>query len=280
MPSIADKRREFRRLHESGCLVMPNPWDTGTARYLQGLGFKALATTSAGAAFAMGYADGEVPLDAMLHHLRDIAKAADVPVSADFGNCFADAAKALGANVRAAIETGIAGLSIEDSTGDKNKPLYEFAHAVDRVKAARSAVEHSATGVVLTARAENFLVGKPDLDDAIARISAYAAAGADCLYVPGLRTREQIVAVVKAVAPKPVNVLMGSASDLTVQDLAAMGVRRISTGSGLARAAWGSFVRAATQIQQGGRFDGLKDLAPNGELNKFFHDDFARRSKP
>lgn len=280
MPSIADKRREFRRLHESGCLVMPNPWDIGTARYLQGLGFKALATTSAGAAFAMGYADGEVPLDAMLHHLRDIAKAADVPVSADFGNCFADAAKALGANVRAAIETGIAGLSIEDSTGDKNKPLYEFAHAVDRVKAARSAVEHSATGVVLTARAENFLVGKPDLDDAIARISAYAAAGADCLYVPGLRTREQIVAVVKAVAPKPVNVLMGSASDLTVQDLAAMGVRRISTGSGLARAAWGSFVRAATQIQQGGRFDGLKDLAPNGELNKFFHDDFARRSKP
>jgi 2-methylisocitrate lyase-like PEP mutase family enzyme len=280
MPSIADKRREFRRLHESGCLVMPNPWDTGTARYLQGLGFKALATTSAGAAFAMGYADGEVPLDAMLHHLRDIAKAADVPVSADFGNCFADAAKALGANVRAAIETGIAGLSIEDSTGDKNKPLYEFAQAVDRVKAARSAVEHSATGVVLTARAENFLVGKPDLDDAIARISAYAAAGADCLYVPGLRTREQIVAVVKAVAPKPVNVLMGSASDLTVQDLAAMGVRRISTGSGLARAAWGSFVRAATQIQQGGRFDGLKDLAPNGELNKFFHDDFARRSKP
>jgi 2-methylisocitrate lyase-like PEP mutase family enzyme len=280
MPSIADKRREFRRLHESGCLVMPNPWDIGTARFLQGLGFKALATTSAGAAFAMGFADGEVPLDAMLHHLRDIAKAADVPVSADFGNCFADAAKALGANVRAAIETGIAGLSIEDSTGDKNKPLYEFAHAVDRVKAARAAVEHSATGVILTARAENFLVGKPDLDDAIARISAYAAAGADCLYVPGLRTREQIVAVVKAVAPKPVNVLMGSASDLTVQDLAAMGVRRISTGSGLARAAWGSFVRAATQIQQGGRFDGLKDLAPNGELNKFFHDDFARRSKP
>ena len=280
MPSIAEKRREFRRLHESGCLVMPNPWDIGTARFLQGLGFKALATTSAGAAFAMGFADGEVPLDAMLHHLRDIAKAADVPVSADFGNCFADAAKALGANVRAAIETGIAGLSIEDSTGDKNKPLYEFAHAVDRVKAARAAVEHSATGVILTARAENFLVGKPDLDDAIARISAYAAAGADCLYVPGLRTREQIVAVVKAVAPKPVNVLMGNVSDLTVQDLAAMGVRRISTGSGLARAAWGSFVRAATQIQQGGRFDGLKDLAPHGELNKFFHDDYARRSKP
>jgi 2-methylisocitrate lyase-like PEP mutase family enzyme len=280
MPSLAEKRREFRRMHESGCLVMPNPWDIGTARFLQGLGFKALATTSAGAAFAMGIADGEVPLDAMLHHLRDITKAADVPVSADFGNCFADAAKALGANVRAAIETGIAGLSIEDSTGDKNKPLYEFAHAVDRVKAARAAVEHSATGVILTARAENFLVGKPDLDDAIARISAYAAAGADCLYVPGLRTREQIVAVVKAVAPKPVNVLMGSASDFTVQDLAAIGVRRISTGSGLARAAWGSFMRAATQIQQGGRFDGLKDLAPQGELNKFFHDDFARRSKP
>jgi 2-methylisocitrate lyase-like PEP mutase family enzyme len=280
MPSLADKRREFRRLHESGCLVMPNPWDIGSTRFLQGLGFKALATTSAGAAFAMGYADGEVPLPAMLTHIRDIARAADVPVSADFGNCFAHDPRMVGNHVRTAIETGIAGVSIEDSTGDKNKPLYEFAHAIDRVKAARAAVDHSATGVVLTARAENFLVGKPDLEDAIARISAYAAAGADCLYVPGIQTREQIVAVVKAVAPKPVNVLMGSASDLTVQDLAAMGVRRISTGSGLARAAWGSLMRAATQIQQGGRFDGLKDLAPSSELNKFFHDDLLRRAKP
>jgi 2-methylisocitrate lyase-like PEP mutase family enzyme len=280
MPSLADKRREFRRLHESGCLVIPNPWDVGTARYLQGLGFKALATTSAGAAFAMGYADGEVPLDAMLHHLRDIAKAADVPVSADFGNCFAHEAKAVGNNVRSAIETGIAGVSIEDSTSDGSKPLYDLAHAVERVKAARAAVDHRATGVVLTARAENFLVGKPDLNDAIARISAYAAAGADCLYVPGIKTREEIAAVVKAVAPKPVNVLMGSASDLTVQDLAALGVRRISTGSGLARAAWGSFMRAAGQIAQGGRFDGLKELAPHSELNKFFHDDLLRRGKP
>jgi 2-methylisocitrate lyase-like PEP mutase family enzyme len=280
MPSLADKRREFRRLHESGCLVMPNPWDIGSTRFLQDIGFKALATTSAGAAFAMGYADGEVPLPAMLTHIRDIARAADVPVSADFGNCFAHDPRMVGNHVRTAIETGIAGVSIEDSTGDKNKPLYEFAHAIDRVKAARAAVDHSATGVVLTARAENFLVGKPDLEDAIARISAYAAAGADCLYVPGIQTREQIVAVVKAVAPKPVNVLMGSASDLTVQDLAAMGVRRISTGSGLARAAWGSLMRAATQIQQGGRFDGLKNLAPSSELNKFFHDDLLRRAKP
>ena len=280
MHTVAEKRREFRRLHESGCLVLPNPWDIGTARYLQGLGFKALATTSAGAAFAMGFADGEVPLEAMLHHLRDIAKSVDVPVSADFGNCFAHEPRMVGNNVRAAIETGIAGVSIEDSTGDKSKPLYEFAHAVERVKAARAAVEHSATGVILTARAENFLVGKPDLNDAITRMSAYAAAGADCLYVPGIRTREQIVAVVKAVAPKPVNVVMGSASDLTVQDLAAMGVRRISTGSGLARAAWGSFVRAASQIAQGGRFDGLKDLASSGDLNQFFHDDQVKRGKP
>jgi 2-methylisocitrate lyase-like PEP mutase family enzyme len=280
MLSLAEKRREFRRLHESGCLVMPNPWDIGTARFLQGLGFKALATTSAGAAFALGYADGEVPLDAMLHHIRDIVKASDVPVSADFGNCFAHEPRAIGNNVRLAVETGVAGVSIEDSTGEKSKPLYDFAVAVERVMAARAAVEHSATGVILTARAENFLVGKPDLNDAIARITAYAAAGADCLYVPGIKTREQIVAVVKAVAPKPVNVLMGSASDLTLQDLAAMGVRRISTGSGLARAAWGSFMRAASQIAQGGRFDGLNDLAPSGELNKFFHDDQARRSKP
>jgi 2-methylisocitrate lyase-like PEP mutase family enzyme len=172
MHSLAEKRRDFRRLHESGCLVMPNPWDIGTARYLQGLGFKALATTSAGAAFAMGYADGEVPLNAMLQHIRDIVKACDVPVSADFGNCFAHEARAIGNNVRIAIETGIAGVSIEDSTGDKSKPLYDFAQAVDRVTAARAAVEHSATGVTLTARAENFLVGKPDLDDAIARVSA------------------------------------------------------------------------------------------------------------
>ncbi len=277
MHSLADKRREFRRLHESGCLLMPNPWDVGSARYLQGLGFKALATTSAGAAFAMGYADGEVPLDAMLQHLREVAKASDLPVSADFGNCFAHDAKGVGNNVRAAIETGIAGVSIEDSTGDEAKPLYDLAHAVERVKAARSAVDHSATGVVLTARAENFLVGQPDLKDAIARISAYAAAGADCLYIPGIRTHEQITAVVKAVAPKPVNVLVGWASEFTVKDLAAMGVRRISTGSGLARVAWGSFMRASQLLAEGGRFDNFKDLAPNAELNKFFHQDQARR---
>jgi 2-methylisocitrate lyase-like PEP mutase family enzyme len=280
MHTVAEKRREFRRLHESGCLVMPNPWDIGTARYLQGLGFKALATTSAGAAWAMGYADGEVPLDAMLHHIHEVAKVADVPVSADFGNCFAHDAKTVGVNVRAAIETGIAGVSIEDSTGDKAKPLYDFAHAVERVRAARAAVDHSATGVVLTARAENFLVGQPDLNDAIKRISAYADAGADCLYIPGIRTREQIVAVVKAVAPKSVNVLVGFASEFSVQDLAAMGVRRISVGSGLARAAFGAFQRAATLLAEGGRFDGLKDLAPNADLNRFFHDDQARRGKP
>lgn len=280
MPSLADKRREFRRLHESGCLVLPNPWDVGSARYLQGLGFKALATTSAGAAFAMGYADGDVPLATMLQHLREIAKAADVPVSADFGNCFAFDARQAGTNVRAAIETGIAGLSIEDSTGERNRPLYEIGVAVERVKAARAAIDHSATGVVLTARAENFLVGQADLDDAIRRIKAYAEAGADCLYIPGIRTREQITAVVKAVAPKPVNVLVSHASEFTVPDLAAMGVRRISTGSGLARAAWGGFLRAAQLLAEGGRFDGFADVAANADLNKFFHEDRARRGKP
>lgn len=280
MQTLAEKRREFRKLHEAGCLVLPNPWDVGSARYLQGLGFKALATTSAGAAFAMGYADHDVPLDVMLHHLRDIAKAVDVPVSADFGNCFAHDPKTVGANVRAAIETGVAGVSIEDGSGDRNKPLYDLAHAVERVKAAVAAVQQSATGVVLTARAENFLVGKPDLNDAIERITAYAAAGADCLYIPGIKTREEITAVVKAVAPKPVNVLVGGPSAFTVQDLAALGVRRISTGSGLARVAWGGFIRAAGQLAEGGRFDGFKNSASNPELNKFFHEDRARRSKP
>ncbi len=279
MPSLADKRREFRRLHEAGCLVMPNPWDVGTTRMLQGLGFKALATTSAGAAFALGYADGEVPFETMLQHLREIAKAADVPVSADFGNGFAHEPKAVGANVRAAIETGISGVSVEDSTGDKQRPLYELALAVERVKAARAAVDQSGTGVVLTARAENFLVGKPDLDNAIIRIKAYAAAGADCLYVPGISTREQIEAVVKAVAPKPVNVLMASKGPFTVQDLAALGVRRISTGSGLARVAWGAFMRAAGQLAEGGLFEGFKNQAASPELNKFFHGDRAKRGK-
>lgn len=280
MPSLADKRREFRRLHEAGCLVLPNPWDVGSARYLQGLGFKALATTSAGAAFAMGFADNEMPVEVMLHHIHEIVKAADVPVSADFGNCFAHDAKGVATNVRAAIETGVAGISIEDSTGRRDKPLYDLPHAVERVRAARAAVDHSATGVVLTARAENFLVGQPDLDDAIRRITAYAAAGADCLYIPGIRTREQIVTVVKAVAPKPVNVLVGHASEFTVADLAGMGVRRISTGSGLSRAAWGGFAKAVQALATGGRFDGFVNLAPIVELNQFFHDDRARRGKP
>ena len=280
MHTLAEKRREFRRLHESGCLMLPNPWDVGTTRYLQGLGFKALATTSAGAAWAMGYADGEVPLEAMLHHIREIVKVSDLPVNADFGNCFAHDTKGVAHNVRLAIETGVAGLSIEDSTGEKEKPLYDLAHAVERVRAAKSAVDHSATGVVLTARAENFLVGKPDLNDAIKRITAYVEAGADCLYIPGIRTREQITAVVQAVSPKPVNLLVGHASDLTVPDIALLGVRRISTGSALARAAWQGFVRAAQLMSEAGLFGGFADLAPNADLNRFFHQDQAKRGKP
>jgi 2-methylisocitrate lyase-like PEP mutase family enzyme len=280
MHTPAERRREFRRLHDSGCLVLPNPWDVGTTRYLQGLGFKALATTSAGAAWAMGYADGEVPLEAMLHHIRDVVKATDLPVNADFLNCYAHDAKGVANNVRLAIETGVAGISIEDSTGDKDKPLYDFAHAVERVRAAKSSVDHSATGVVLTARAENFLVGKPDLNDAIKRIVAYAEAGADCLYIPGIRTREQITAVVQAVAPKPVNVLVGHASDLTVPDIALMGARRISTGSALARAAWHGFVKAAHLISEAGLFGGFADLVPHADLNRFFHGDQAKRGRP
>jgi 2-methylisocitrate lyase-like PEP mutase family enzyme len=279
MHTLADKRREFRRLHESGCLLLPNPWDVGTTRYLQGLGFKALATTSAGAAWAMGYADNETPLEAMLHHIREIVKASDLPVNADFGNCFAHDPKGVGSNVRQAIETGVAGLSIEDSTGDKEKPLYDLQHAIERVRAAKSAVDHSATGVVLTARAENFLVGKPDLNDAIKRITAYAEAGADCLYIPGIRTRDQIKAVVQAVAPKPINLLVGHAGDLTVPDIAQMGVRRISTGSALARAAWQGFLKASHLIAEAGLFGGFAELAPHADLNRFFHQDQAKRGK-
>lgn len=218
--------------------------------------------------------------DEVLSHLRVLCEATSLPVNADFEAGFADRPGEVAANVRLAVETGVAGLSIEDSTGDKDKPLYDIVHAVERVRAAKSAVDHSATGVVLTARAENFLVGHPDINDAIMRISAYAGAGADCLYIPGIRTREQITAVVKAVAPKPVNVLVGFASDLTVPDLALMGVRRISTGSAFARAAWGSFMRAARLITEAGRFDGFSELAPNADLNQFFHDDHIKRGKP
>ena len=280
MPTVADKRRTFRRLHETGCFVIPNPWDIGTARYLQHLGFEALATTSAGAAFAMGLPDTDwaVPRDVMLAHIRTIVEATDAPVNADFESGYAHEPEGVAANVRLCVATGVAGLSIEDATGDAARPLYELPLAVDRIRAARAAIDQAGADVVLTARCEYWVVGRPHLDDALGRLRAYAAAGADCLYAPGIAAREEIAAVVEAVAPKPVNVLMNRAIGFTVNDLAGLGVRRISLGSALARAAWGGFIRAARRIASEGRFDALADAVPFGELNAFFRADLERRS--
>jgi 2-methylisocitrate lyase-like PEP mutase family enzyme len=278
MPSIATKRQSFRRLHDSGCFVIPNPWDVGSARYLQHLGFKALATTSAGFAFSQGRPDGGVPRDMMLAHIRTIVEATDLPVNADFEGGYAHAPQGVAESVRLCVETGVAGLSIEDSTGDPNKPLYDLDDAVARIRAARGAIDQVGGDVMLVGRAECFVVGRPDLDDAIRRLCAYSAAGADCLYAPGIRTREQISAVVEAVAPKPVNLLIGFASELTVRDVAALGVRRVSVGGALARSAWGGFMDAAKAIMEAGRFDGFAGTPPNTELNALFRDDLARRS--
>jgi len=277
MSSIADKRRTYRKLHEQGCFVIPNPWDVGSARYLQHLGFKALASTSAGFAFAQGLPDAEVPRDMMLAHLRELVSATDVPVNADFEGGYADDPDEVAANVRLGVETGVAGLSIEDSTGDKDRPLYDFDLAVARMRAARAAIDKAGGDVILTGRSEGFLVGRPDLDETIRRLKAYAAAGADCLYAPGLRTRELIDAVVKAVAPKPVNVIISAPLGLTVADLAALGARRISVGSGLSRVAWGAFMRAAKELAEQGRFDAFAGTASHAELNAFFRGDMKKR---
>jgi 2-methylisocitrate lyase-like PEP mutase family enzyme len=271
-PSVTDKRRTFRRLHESGCFLLPNPWDLGGARYLQSLGFKALATTSAGHAHALGFPDGEQSLDTVLAHYRELSAATDIPLNADFENGFADDPEGVAANVTRCIATGVAGLSVEDSPKDA-QPLYPLDAAVARIKAARAAVDRTGGDVVFTARAENFIRGVPDLDDAIRRLKAYAEAGADCLYAPGIRTREQIEAVVKAVAPKPVNFLAGWAMEFTVNDIAAMGVRRISVGGSLARSAMHAFIKTATEIAHDGKFDGFAGLISNAELNKFFSED-------
>jgi 2-methylisocitrate lyase-like PEP mutase family enzyme len=275
-PTAADKRKVFRTLHEAGCFVIPNPWNLGTARYLQGLGFKALATTSSGFAHAQGFADGEVTRDMALAHFREIAAAADVPVNADFENGFADDPAGVAANVQLCIETGIAGLSIEDYTGDDADPLYPFDKAVARVRAAREAIDAAGGDVLLTGRSEGFIHGRPDMDETVRRLQAYADTGADCLYAPGIKTREQIETVVKAVAPKPVNLLM-SAAGLTVQEIADMGVRRISVGGTLARVAMHAFLKSAREIAEQGRFDSFADVISNAELNAFFHSDSARR---
>jgi 2-methylisocitrate lyase-like PEP mutase family enzyme len=277
MPSPADKRKAYRKLHESGCFVIPNPWDIGSARYLQHLGFKALASTSAGYAFAEGLPDNAVGLEMMLEHLRELCAATDVPVNADFEGGYAHEPDKVAENVRLCIGTGVAGLSIEDSTGDKAKPLYDLDAAVARIRAARAAVDKAGGDVVFTGRAECFLVGRPDLEETITRLKAYAAAGADCLYAPGIRTREQIDAVVKAVAPKPVNLLMPANLGLTVADVTALGVRRISVGGTLARVAWGAVIKSAKHIMDEGRFDSFADAAPHPDLNAFFRDDMAKR---
>jgi len=269
-PSIADKRRAFHKLHEAGCFVIPNPWDVGSARYLQGLGFKALATTSSGFAWSHGHRDGGMSRDRVLDHLTEMVEATDLPINADFENGFAPDAAGVAESVRLAVESGVAGLSIEDSTGNASHPLHDVDTAVERLRAARKAIDKAGGDTLLVGRAECFLHGQTDLDHAIHRLKAYANAGADCLYAPGIRTAEQIRAVVAGAAPKPVNLLMGWPGDLTVSQIADLGVRRISIGGALARAAWGGFMRAAKLIVEQGRFDGFANAASGSELDAFF----------
>jgi 2-methylisocitrate lyase-like PEP mutase family enzyme len=274
VPTVAEKRRTFRALHERGCFVIPNPWDIGSARYLQHLGFKALATTSSGAAWSLGYADGGVPFDAMIDHIGVIATASDVPVNADFINGFADAADDLGLNVSKAVAAGVAGLSIEDRIPG-SEALYDITLAVERIAAA-----HAAAGdAVLVARTECYLMGHArPLDEAIARLTKFAEAGADCLFAPGVRKPDDIAAIVQAVAPKPVNVLLMAPGEATVASLAALGVRRISLGGALARMAWAGVQRAAKEIAEAGTFIVLADAAPGGPLNAFFGADAKERA--
>lgn len=269
-PTIAERRREFHRLHESGCFPIPNPWDVGSARWLQGLGFKALATTSSGFAWSRARPDNGITRDMALAHLADMVAATEVPINADFESGFAADAVGVMASARLALETGVAGLSIEDSTGDAGKPLFTLDEAVERLRAARRAIDQAGGDALLVGRAECFLVGRPDLEETIARLKAYAHAGADCLYAPGIRTREQITAVVAAVAPKPVKLLIGSTSEWTMASIEALGVRRVSVGGALARAAWGGVMRAATLLAKEGRFDGFADAASGKDLNAFF----------
>jgi 2-methylisocitrate lyase-like PEP mutase family enzyme len=272
-PSTADKRKTFRALHKSGCFVIPNPWNVGSARYLQGLGFKALATTSSGHAHSEGFSDGAQSMDDVLAHYRELADATDIPLNADFENGFADDPDGVAQNVTRCIATGVAGLSIEDSTTDPNIPLYDFDLTLARVKAARAAIDTAGGDVLFTARSEGFIRGRPDIDETIRRLKAFADAGADCLYSPGIKTREHIEATVKAVGGKAINFLNSGALGFTVNDLAGMGVRRISVGGSLARVAMHAFIKTATQIAKDGKFDGFADLISNADLNKFFSED-------
>lgn len=271
-PGISSKRQDFRKLHESGCFVIPNPWDIGSARYLQSLGFKALATTSSGLAWAHGRPDNSLDRETVLAHLREMVDATDVPINADFESGFAANPAQVEESVRLAIETGVAGISIEDSTGMADQPLYPIDEACERLRAARHAIDKAGGDVMLIGRAECFFAGRPDLAETIARLKAYSQMGADCLYAPGIRTRHEIEAVVAAVHPKPVNLLVGSASDMTIADIAKLGVRRVSVGGGLARAAWGGMMRAARLLADEGRFDGFANAAIGSEMNALFKD--------
>ena len=266
MTTPADKHRAFRRLHESGCFVMPNPWDVGSAKYLQHLGFPALASTSAGAAWAMGLADGAVTRPLILAHLAELAASTDLPLNADFEAGFADSAEGVGESVALCVASGVSGLSIEDHPGPGASALYDLDTAVSRLRAARKAIDAAGGEVLLTARSEGFIRGFPDLDETIRRLTAYAEVGADCLYAPGLQNREQIAAVVQAIAPRPVNFLVLSPGAFTVADLAQIGVRRISLGGALARAAWGGLARSAKLIADLGSFEGLAEALPGGEI--------------
>ena len=263
---------KFHAMHESGCFVLSNPWDIGTAIYLERLGFKALATTSAGFAFSRGKPDGAVPRDEMLAHIREIVEPTALPVNADFLNGFADNPEELAANVKLCVGTGVAGLSVEDNSQDPAAPLYEKKLAIERIRAARSAIDASETGVILTGRCEAWLVRDPTpLRTALERLAAYVEAGADCLYAPGVTNRDEIAQIVKAVAPKPVNVLVsGFNHQFSFSQLADLGVRRISVGSGLALAAWGAFLRAAEEIKTNGTFNLLANNAPSADLNELF----------
>ena len=267
--TTAEKRATFREMHETGCFVLPNPWDIGSARALAHIGFKAIASTSAGFAWSIGKADNRVTLDEVCEHLAELCGAVDLPVNADFEAGFAHEAEKVAVNVARAVKTGVAGLSIEDSTGEPAKPLYERALAIERIRAARAAIDKDNSGVLLVGRCEGFLVGQTDLKMVIDRLQAYAEAGADCLYAPGIRSPEQISAVVKAVHPKPVNLLLGWPG-FSVGQAADLGVRRISVGGSLARAAWGGFFRAAREIADKGTFTELGSGTPGGELNKMF----------
>jgi 2-methylisocitrate lyase-like PEP mutase family enzyme len=271
MKSIEQKRAEFRKLHETGCFAIPNPWDIGTAKYLQHLGFKAIATTSAGFAFSRGLSDGAVKRDDMIAHIRELVERTDIPVNADFENGYADDPNWCAENARLCAETGVAGLSIEDAADRKESPIYDLDLAVERIHAVHEALH--GTGVLLVGRAEGFLVGREKIDQVIKRLVAYSEAGADCLYAPGFKDRESNKAIVDAVAPKPVNVLIGGPGGLNMLEAEQLGARRVSVGGAFARAGWGGFIRSAKELMEQGTFDELKHAASYAELQKLFGQD-------